>query len=416
MWKWLGKFKNTNKNEMKNAVSLDSLEFLKMLGIDIGSISKDKLSEITYFTCLRLLSESVGKLPLKLYKDTNKGLEKATDHNLYTLLKMRPNPYMTSSTFWSTVEANKNHHGNAYVYINTDKVQVKDLWILPSEQVQIWIDNAGIFQKENAIWYIWGDNKSGKQYRFRYDQIMHFKTSLSLDGISGLAVKDILKVSIENIQSGAQYLKNYFENGLMGKAVVQYTGDLDNGAGKRMASKIEEFSNGLGNAGRIVPLPIGFQHTPLNVNMADAQFLEINKYTALQVAGAFGIKPAQVNNYDKGNYANVETQQRSFYVDTLLYILKHYEEEMSYKLLLTDEFQSGYCCKFNVNGILRADFAIQMEGLSKGVNNAIYTPNEAREFIDLPRKDGGDELMCNGNYVPLTIVGKGGEENGLATD
>ena len=89
---------------------------------------------------------------------------------------------------------------------------------------------------------------------------------------------------------------------------------------------------------------------------------------------------------------------------------------MSYKLLLTDEFQSGYCCKFNVNGILRADFAIQMEGLSKGVNNAIYTPNEAREFIDLPRKEGGDELMCNGNYVPLISVGKGGGGNGLVAD
>ena len=117
-----------------------------------------------------------------------------------------------------------------------------------------------------------------------------------------------------------------------------------------------------------------------------------------------------MNNYDKGNYANVETQQRSFYVDTLLYILKHYEEEISYKLLLSDEFQSGYCFKFNVNGILRADFAIQMEGLSKGVNNAIYTPNEAREFVDLPRKKGGDELMCNGNYIPLTSVGKGVRE------
>ncbi|MEC2496724.1 phage portal protein, partial [Bacillus cereus] len=220
MWEWLNKLK---PKKVQNSVSLDSDEFLKMLGIDIGSVNKNKLSEITYFTCLRLLSESIGKLPLKLYRDTNNGLEKATDHNLYTLLKMRPNPYMTSSTFWSTVEANKNHYGNAYVYVNTERDKVKDLWILPSEHVQIWIDNAGIFQRENAIWYIWGDNKSGKQYRFRYDQVMHFKTSLSLDGISGLAVKDILKVSIENIQSGALYLNNYFSNGLMGKAVVQYT-------------------------------------------------------------------------------------------------------------------------------------------------------------------------------------------------
>lgn len=152
MWEWLNKLK---PKKVQNSVSLDSDEFLKMLGIDIGSVDKNKLSEITYFTCLRLLSESIGKLPLKLYRDTNNGLEKATDHNLYTLLKMQYNPYMTSSTFWSTVEANKNHYGNAYVYVNTERDKVKDLWILPSEHVQIWIDNAGIFQRENAIWYIW---------------------------------------------------------------------------------------------------------------------------------------------------------------------------------------------------------------------------------------------------------------------
>ncbi|MED1406815.1 phage portal protein [Bacillus mycoides] len=413
MWKWMNKL--TSK-KVKNSVSLDSDDFLKMLGIDIGSVNKDKLSEITYFTCLRLLSESVGKLPLKLYKDTNKGLEKAAEHHLYNVLKLRPNPYMTSSTFWSTVEVNKNHYGNAYVYINTESGQVKDLWILPSEHVQVWIDNAGIFQKENAMWYIWGDNKSGKQYRFRHDQIMHFKTSMSLDGIKGLAVKDILKVSIENIQSGSQYLSNYFQNGLMGKAVVSYTGDLSHDIGKKMAERVEEFSSGLKNAGRIVPLPLGFQLTPLNVKMADAQFLEISKYTALQIAGAFGIKPAQINNYDKGNYANVEAQQLSFYVDTLLYNLKQYEEELSYKLLLEDDLQSGHCFKFNVNAILRADFATQMEALSKGVNNAILKPNEAREKIDLPYVEGGDSLMCNGNYVPLATVGKGGENGGLAKD
>jgi len=396
-----------SKKTFNNSVGLNSEEFLKMLGIDIGSLDSNKLSEITYFTCMRLLGESVGKLPLKLYKETGNGLEKALDHKLYSILKLRPNPYMTSSTFWNTVEANKNHYGNAFAYNNRNE----NFWIMQSNNVEVWIDNAGLFNKDNALWYIYRDPKSNKQYRFHYTSVLHFKTSVTLDGITGLAVKDILKLPIENAQSGTKYLNNYYKNGLMGKAVVHYTGDLDQEAGKTMASKIEEFSSGLQNAGKIVPLPLGFQLVPLNINMTDAQFLEINKYTALQIAGAFGIKPNQINNYDKGNYANVETQQRTFYVDTLLSILKQYEEELSYKLLMEDELKQGYCFKFNVNSILRADFATQMEGLSKGVNNAIYTPNEARNLLDLPLIPGGDKLICNGNYVPLdSIEGKGGEK------
>ncbi len=396
-----------SKKSFNNSVQLDSEEFLRMIGIDIGNLDSNKLSEVTYFTCLRLLSESVGKLPLKLYRETDKGLEKALDHKLYSILKIRPNPYMTSSTFWNAVEANKNHYGNAYVYNNKNQ----NFWILQSDRVEIWIDNGGIFTKENGIWYVYRDPKTNKQYRFHHTSVLHFKTSMSLDGISGLAVKDILKLSLENAQSGTKYLNNYFKNGLMGKAVVHYTGDLDHNAAKTMASKIEEFSSGVHNAGKIVPLPLGFQLIPLNINMTDAQFLEINKYTALQIAGAFGVKPNQINNYDKGNYANVETQQRTFYVDTLLSILKQYEEELTYKLLMQEELEKGYCFKFNVNAILRADFATQMEGLSKGVNNAIYTPNEARNLLDLPLIDGGDKLICNGNYVPLDTIGVNGGEN-----
>ena len=54
-----------------------------------------------------------------------------------------------------------------------------------------------------------------------------------------------------------------------------------------------------------------------------------------------------------------------------------------------------------------------MECLSSGVNNGIYTPNEAREKLDLPSEEGGDQLIVNGNYIPITKVGmqyeKGGE-------
>ena len=72
-----------------------------------------------------------------------------------------------------------------------------------------------------------------------------------------------------------------------------------------------------------------------------------------------------------------------------------------------------YKRQFNEKAILRTDSQTQMENLSKAVNNGIYTPNEAREYLDMPSREGGDVLMVNGNYIPITQVGeqyaKGGE-------
>ena len=97
------------------------------------------------------------------------------------------------------------------------------------------------------------------------------------------------------------------------------------------------------------------------------------------------------------------------------YRLKNYEEEINGKILLPYEIQNQYFYKFNEKAILRTDSKTQMENLAKAVNNGIYKPNEAREYLDLPSEEGGDTLMVNGNYIPITDIGKqyrGGEGNG----
>lgn len=114
-------------------VELNNL--LKFLGID--NSQRETLSEVTYFACLKVLSEAIGKLPLKIlqYNDKN-GVSTAHKHLLYNVVHDRPNPYMTSSIFWSTVEYNRNHYGNAYVLIQGAGSKTT-LWILPSSSVDI---------------------------------------------------------------------------------------------------------------------------------------------------------------------------------------------------------------------------------------------------------------------------------------
>ena len=167
----------------------------------------------------------------------------------------------------------------------------------------------------------------------------------------------------------------------------------------------------------MIPIPLGAQFTPIDTKLGDNEFLELKRYSALQIANAFGLKPNQINDYTKSSYASSEAQNLAFYTDTLLYILKQYEEELNYKLLTQEEIEQGYCFKFNVAVMLRADLKSQIETLSSGVANGIYTPNEARNYLDLESKIGCDELMCNGSNIKVKDIGmqyskEGGGENG----
>ncbi|MFJ5713124.1 phage portal protein [Neobacillus sp. NPDC093127] len=397
---------------MKNVIiEMSNKKLLEWLGIDPNT-PKDKLSEVTYFACMKILAESLGKLPLKMYQSTENGIVKSDKSDAYNILKLRPNPYMTSAIFWSTVEMNRNHYGNAYVWCRFSGPQLKDLWIMPSKDVRLVFDDDGIFGEEDKIYYRYTDSRTRKEYVFGSREVMHFKTSMTFDGISGIPVREILESTVDGALESQKFMNNLYKTGLTGKAVLEYTGDLDKSAKERLVKGFEDFANGSKNAGKIIPVPLGMKLVPLDIKLTDSQFFELKKYTALQIAAAFGIKPNQINDYEKSSYASAEAQNLAFYVDTLLFPLKHYEEEITYKTLSEKLIQKGYFWKFNVNVILRADIKSQMEALSKGVNNMIYTPNEARGYLDLPATEGGGQLYANGNYIPITDVGKQYQKGG----
>ena len=226
-------------------------------------------------------------------------------------------------------------------------------------------------------------------------------------------MRDFLHVTEGGALESQNFMNNLYRQGLSASMALQYAGDLEESKIKALQKKFANKLSGPKNAGRVIPGPIGLQLTPLKMNLTDAQFFELKKYSALQIAGAFGIKPNQINNYEKSSYSNSETQQLAFLVDTALYRLKMYEEEINAKVLSLKEEENGFFYKFNEKAILRTDTKTQMEMLKDAVNNGIYKPNEARRYLDMPDDPDGDKLIVNGNFIPLEKVGtqytKGGE-------
>ncbi len=404
------------RNEISADVSADNGldKLLEWWGIDRGK--PEAIAQTTYYTCLKVLAETMGKMPLKLYQENESGgrVRAPTDATA-DMLMYRPNPIMTPSTFWSTIEANCEHYGNAYAWIQTQFVRkgskyggkyiVKGFWLMQSDCVDVLMDDAGVFGAKGQLYYRYSDPKTGKTYTFRQDSVLHFKTWHTWDGIMGKSVRDILRETVEGAGYSQSYLNKLYEGGLTASSALQYTGDLDQKLRLKLQKEYNDLLTGAKNAGKVVALPVGFTLQPLSYKLTDAQYYELRKYTALQIAAAFGVKPNQINDYEKSSYANSETQQLAFLVDTMLFRLTMYEQEINYKCLTDEQRAEGYLYKFNERVLLRANAETQMKTITSAVQNGVYTPNEARHFLDLPSKEGGDNLIVNGNYVPLTSVG-----------
>lgn len=404
----MGKKINAIRKKMASAIAppqnekVTTNQLIKLLGLE--GVDTDSLSEVTYYTCMKILCESIGKLPYKIVqKEYGKGSRVATDHDLYPLLRYRPNKFMTATDFWTHVEFNRNHYGNCYVWISGYGKQMQ-LYILPNEYMQVWVDNKLLLSNIKDIYYIC--NADGKRYVFKSEEILHFKTSITKNGIVGLSVREQLESTILGNAKAQTMLNKLYDNGFTSKAVLQYTGDLNDDLALEFTKQIENYASGrVDSVKNIIPIPIGSQLTALNTKLADNQFIELKQYSALQIASAFGIKPSQINDFTKSSYASGELQQLSFLVDTLLYTMKGYEEETTYKLLSSDDISKGYKAKFNEKVLLRVDSKTQMEYLKNAVNNFIMTTNEARDELDFPFVEGGDVLLGNGNTIPITMVG-----------
>lgn len=405
-------------------VTLKDKELAEWLGIGVG-VSKDKLSEVTYFTCLKMLSETMGKLPMKYYQETNRGKIRADPDDMTRLLKVRPNPVMTPTDLFTACELNCQHYGNGYIWIQRQFTPQRyggeykpiGLWVLPSKQVSVIVDTAGIFQGKGKLYYQYNDEFSGEMYVFPQEDVIHVKTSYSFNGILGKPVRQILGDMVDGARESQRFMNNLYKQGLTAAMALEYTDDLDATRRAKLQQKYEEYLTGARNAGRIVPVPAGLKLTPLKMSLADSQFLELRKYSALQIAAAFGIKPNQLNDFDKASYSSAEMQQLAFLVDTMAYRMKAYEEELNAKVLTDKQIRDGYWYKFNEKAILRTDSKTQQEIICGYVNNGVYTPNEARDLLQLPAEEGGDILVMNGNYIPITMVGtqyssSGGGENG----
>lgn len=399
------------KNQAQDTISINDRRLLEMLGIDPDEVSvrgKRGLNEATVYACVKILSESVSKLPLKIHQESEKGTRKATDHYLYRLLKTRPNPLMTSAHMFGALEAQRNLYGNSVAWMEPDRRngRVKSIWPLDMEHVTIVVDEKGVLGTPERVWYV--VNVDGQEYKLRPDEVLHFRT-FTLDGLVGVAPLDKLRSVIEIGAQGTSYLNSFFKQGLTARGIVQYVGDLDPARQKEFVRRFESMASGLKNAHRVVPMPLGFQYQPLAHTLADAQFLENTQFTVRQIANAFGVKMHQLNDLERSTHTNIEQQQKHFYVDTLQTILTAYEQEMDDRLFLEGERSAGYYVKFNVDSMVRSDIKTRYEAYRIGIHGGFIAPNEARALEDMPPVEGGDEPVIGKGMIPLSQLAKGGD-------
>ena len=342
------------------------------------------------YSCVRVLSEAVAGLPLHVYKyRSDGGKEKAFTHPLYRLLHDEPNPEMTSFVFRETLMTHLLLWGNAYAQvIRNGKGEVIALYPLMPNRMTVDRDSSGnLYYK-----YYRGSDEAirSKEYEviLSSGDVLHIP-GLGFDGLVGYSPIAMAKNAIGLAIATEEFGAKFFANGAAPSGVLEHPGTIKDPSKVREAWQSQ--FGGSSNSGKVAVLEEGMKYTPISISPEQAQFLETRKFQINEIA----------------RISNIEQQSLEFVKYTLEPWLVRWEQSMIRSLLTPSEKQE-YFIKFNVDGLLRGDYASRMSGYATARQNGWMSANDIRELENLdriPAEDGGDLYLINGNMTKLADAG-----------
>lgn len=358
------------------------------------------------YACVRILSEAIAGLPLHLYEYGYDGSkEKAVEHPLYFLLHDEPNKEMTSFVFRETLMTHLLLWGNAYAQvIRNGKGEVIALYPLMPNRMEVNRTDKGQLYYQYTTSSDDAPTVEGSTAVLMPEDVLHIP-GLGFDGLVGYSPIAMAKNAIGLAIATEEYGAKFFANGAAPSGVLEHPGTIKDPQRVRDAW-MSQFS-GSRNAGKVAVLEEGMKYTPISISPEQAQFLETRKFQINEIARIFRVPPHMVGDLEKSSFSNIEQQSLEFVKYTLDPWVIRWEQSLQRTLLSLEE-KKRYYFKFNLEGLLRGDYASRMTGYATARQNGWMSANDIRELENLdriPAELGGDLYLINGNMLPLGNAG-----------
>jgi HK97 family phage portal protein len=228
-------------------------------------------------------------------------------------------------------------------------------------------------------------------------QVMHISEA-AWQGVAGFN-KGILAAELVALDQDIDLYANFvMQNGAKPSGMFVTEQVIPDAKYKEIAARLKEaWASMTGSRdtdpskpGQGMLLDQGMKYQPLAMlTLQDADCRELKMQTMKRICGLFGV-PSQMIGISEGKFNNTQTLLDEFYKTTMYPMVINIEQKLNSHLF------KGYpnlCIRFDTKDFLKGAALDQMNFVSQGINSGIITPNEAREYLNMSKMDGQDELI-----------------------
>ncbi len=366
-----------------------------------AGISVDRTGSLgvsAVWACVRLISETLASLPLKLYRRTATGKEVATEHPLYRMMHDSPNPEQTSFLWHEQSQGHLLLQGNHYSQIIYEGgLYPVQLWPLDPERMSVGRLSSGKLQYE----YLKPD---GQKEILPRSSVLHI-SGMGWDGIKGYSVIDVHANSIGARIAESRYGAEFFRNGAQPGGVVEMPGKLkDKAARDRFRESWGDTYGVWGKKHSVGILEEGAKFQTISVPPEQAQFIESRKYGVPEIARIFGCPPHMIGDVERSTSwgTGIEEQNIGFGVYTMTPWLVRREQCLNKQLLLPDE-QATYYFKYELKGLLRGNLGARTAFYNAMLDRGVFHADDVLELEDMNPQEGGEGKVY---FMPVNFQTK----------
>lgn len=363
----------------------------------------------TVMSCINLKARSLGQLPVRIMCEVAPGRvvdalrsdevgtrDKTKAKSVYNLLA-NPNNFQSAYEFWYQWLMWHELSGEAFtLWWRKDQENPGqtplEMYVLDSTLI------ATTITPTRYPTYRLSTPSYGfaKDEQLAYYQVMHVKDA-AWQGSAGFN-KGILATELVALDQDIDLYANYImQNGAKPSGLFVTEATIPDAKYKEIAARIKETWNQMtgsrtsdpSKAGQGMLLDSGMKYMPLDMlTLQDADAAKLKEQTMKRICGLFGVPYAMIG-VGEGKYNNTQSMLDEYYKSTMYPLLVNIQQKLKQHLL------SGYPClsiEFDTRDFLKGSSLDQMNFVNAAVSAGIMTPNEARQYINMPTIEGADEL------------------------
>ncbi len=367
-------------------------------------INDDRAMQIAaVFRCLRIIGETAASLPMRAWvrKSPDADAMPAPDSHWINQLIYEPNETQTGDEYRESMYSQMAGWGNGYSQIVPNgEGRATELW--PYKVANMDVERL----TDRTLRYKYPD-MNGSPKELPRGRVLHLR-AFSIDGVMGLSPLALAREALGLAVGAANYGSSFFAQGGRPAGVLttdKLLTDKQREQARREFGGIAEGSDDK----RLWIMEANLRYQPISVNPDDMQMIATQAFSIAEIARFFGVPLFLLMETETSTSwgSGIEQQNIGF----LTYTLRAYLSRMvcSWNRWIVPPRERGRVfVDIDESPLMMMDSAALKEWVGAMANNGVYTRNEIRRKLKLPRVEepNADKLTVQSALTTIENLGR----------